>query len=274
VWEHDSFATGLEADFVFVYLDFPSGEEAKARVPDPERNEELQAKYGIRGFPTVLLMTADGEVFGETGYREGGPEGYVEHVKTLTTSGKKALVAIEELEKAYAAAEDKAAVVQKAVAMLASLEDGAAGAAKLAGLVRKAMELDPENKAGLKLAALKALFDKGQAKESEFALAESMDAKNAEGLYEKALMARMGGVRDDTTANAFVDRLKTFAGLGKIHDKEALQGVFVNAAYWCENMLDRHEDAVMLAKKAKEMGTLEGRVADMVDAILGTTTQP
>ena len=268
MWEHDSFASGLESNFVFVFLDFPSGEEAKARVPNPERNEELQAKYKIRGFPTVLLMNADGEVFGETGYQEGGPESYVEHVTALAASGKKALVAVAELEKAYAAAEDKAAVVRKAVDMLASLEDGAAGATKLAALVRKGLELDPENKAGLKMAALKALFGKGQAEEADFALAESMDPKNAEGLFEKALLARMGSVRDDATANAFCDRLKAFAAMGAVQDKDQLQGVFVNAAYWCQNMLDRRDDAVAFAKKALELGELEGRVKDMVDSIL------
>lgn len=269
MWEHESFATGLQDDFVFLYLDYPSGEEAKARVPNPQRNEELQAKYGIRGFPTVLLMTAEGEVFGETGYKDGGPEAYVEHVHALAESGKKALKAIEVLEKEYAAAEDKAVVVRKAIDMLADLEQGAAGAAKLAGLARKAMDLDPENKAGLKLAALKALFDKDQAQEADFAVAEAMDPKNADGLYEKALMARMGGVRDDATANAFVDRLKEFAGLGQVHAKEELQGVFINAAYWCENMLDRHDDAVVFAKKAKELGELEGRMKTLIDGILG-----
>ena len=44
---------------------------------------ELAEKYGIRGFPTVLLMNGDGKVIGTTGYRRGGAESYVAHLKTL-----------------------------------------------------------------------------------------------------------------------------------------------------------------------------------------------
>ena len=46
-------------------------------------NQELAEKYGIRGFPTVLLMNGDGKVIGTTGYRRGGAESYVAHLKTL-----------------------------------------------------------------------------------------------------------------------------------------------------------------------------------------------
>ncbi len=48
-----------------------------------KQNQELAEKYGIRGFPTVLLMNGDGKVIGTTGYRRGGAESYVAHLKTL-----------------------------------------------------------------------------------------------------------------------------------------------------------------------------------------------
>ena len=270
MWEHDSFAEGLESDFVFLYLDYPSGEEAKARVPNPERNEELQAKYGIRGFPTVLLMTAEGEVFGTTGYQPDGPEKYVEHVKALTESGKKALKKVVELEKQYAEAdaETKPLIVKQAIDMLTNLEDGAAGAAKLGDLVRKGFELDPENESGLKLSALECLFAKGQAGEAEFAVGMEMDADNAKGLYEKVVGARIMQVRDEETATAFVATLKTFLELGKIHDQPTVQNWCATVAGWCDGPLSNPEDAQFFAKKAQEMGELEGRAKATVERIL------
>ena len=72
-------------------LDFPRAQEVKDKVPNPDRNKELQDKYEIRGFPTVLLMTADGEVFAQTGYKGMSPEDYLADVKDLRAKGKKAL---------------------------------------------------------------------------------------------------------------------------------------------------------------------------------------
>ncbi|MBO5763407.1 MAG: hypothetical protein J6R85_06000 [Lentisphaeria bacterium] len=38
---------------------------------------------GIRGFPTVLLVRADGTVIARTGYQAGGPEKYIAHLEEL-----------------------------------------------------------------------------------------------------------------------------------------------------------------------------------------------
>ena len=134
--------------------------------------------------------------------------------------------------------------------------------------MRKAFELDPENKAGMKLAALECLFNKGEAKEAEFAMAEKMDASNEKGLYEKVVNARMGQVRDDESATAFVASLKAFLELDKIHDKESVQMMCVNVAFWCDKMLEKPEDAIFFAKKAQELGELEGRMGEVVKGIL------
>lgn len=268
MWEHESFATGLQDEFVFVYLDFPSSEEVKALVPNPERNKELAGQYGVRGYPTVLLMTAKGEVFGTTGYKNIGPEEYVTHVKELVAPGKAALAKIEAFAKEFAAAEDKAVYVQKALDMLATFEEGAIGGATLATLVRKAYAIDPENEAGLKLKALKLLLEKGYGDAADLKLAKSMDPKNENGLFERVIFAGASKVQDDTTANAFVDEFKAFLDLGAISDKTRVQELCAATAGWCDRMLDRPEDAVLLAKKAQELGELEGRMKAAVDAIL------
>ena len=88
VLSQDAFSSAIPKEMVAVFLDFPNDGSVK-----PERrkqNEALARKYGIRGFPTVLLMDAKGEPFARTGFRPGGPEAYVEHLRELA---KKAPVA-------------------------------------------------------------------------------------------------------------------------------------------------------------------------------------
>jgi protein disulfide-isomerase len=81
VFSKDVFKAYAQDNLVLFLADFPS------RKPQPEdvkkQNEILQKEYGIRGFPTVLLLDAEGKVLERTGYQAGGPEKYVEHIKKL-----------------------------------------------------------------------------------------------------------------------------------------------------------------------------------------------
>ncbi len=46
-------------------------------------NEKLTEKYGIRGFPTALILDGNGNRIGKTGYRQGGAAEYVKHLKSF-----------------------------------------------------------------------------------------------------------------------------------------------------------------------------------------------
>ncbi|MEM9379346.1 MAG: thioredoxin fold domain-containing protein [Planctomycetota bacterium] len=83
VLQHEEFWKNAQEDYVLVALDFPRGAEARAKVPNAKRNLELRDRHGIRGFPTVLLMTTEGEIYAKSGYRRGGAERYVGHLDTL-----------------------------------------------------------------------------------------------------------------------------------------------------------------------------------------------
>jgi len=88
VLTHASFVEAAKKDFVFLYLDFPRGDEKKAQVVDPELNEKLKESLGVEGFPTIILATASGEPYGRTGYQEGGPEAYLENLAHLREAGQ------------------------------------------------------------------------------------------------------------------------------------------------------------------------------------------
>ena len=74
VFSQTAFATASK-DFVLVELDFPQNKPQSDE--EKKLNRALAAQYGIEGYPTVLLMNADGEVYAKTGYKPGGAAKYV-----------------------------------------------------------------------------------------------------------------------------------------------------------------------------------------------------
>ena len=77
VFATDAFRKGAADKYVCLMVDSPS-DKSLLSAQAAKRNPELVKKYGVRGFPTVLLLDAKGEVVLKTGYREGGPEKYLE----------------------------------------------------------------------------------------------------------------------------------------------------------------------------------------------------
>ena len=91
VFSKPEFLDAATKDFVLCVLDFPNKPENKAKIPEnlQKINQELMGKYGVQGFPTVLLMTADGAIIGKTGYQPGGPAAYLEHLKEIKAQQSK-----------------------------------------------------------------------------------------------------------------------------------------------------------------------------------------
>jgi len=111
-------------EFVLVFLDFPSD---KSLVPAAaaKRNAELAKKYGISGYPTVLLLDAQGKVLAQTGYRKGGPEKYIAHLKGLAANGPALQKYIKPYEKKVAAIGGRLNAAAKAVADKTKGDDAA-----------------------------------------------------------------------------------------------------------------------------------------------------
>jgi thioredoxin-related protein len=81
VFGEAAFQDYAKAELVLLELDFPRGKPQSAELK--AQNEKLAQQYGIRGFPTILLLSSDGKLIEKTGYQRGGPEAYVEHIKGI-----------------------------------------------------------------------------------------------------------------------------------------------------------------------------------------------
>ena len=69
-----------EGSLVIVELDFPRKKEQSAELK--KQNQELAEKFGIEGFPTLVLLDPQGkEAARNVGYLPGGPEGFVKWVE-------------------------------------------------------------------------------------------------------------------------------------------------------------------------------------------------
>jgi thioredoxin-related protein len=269
VFGHEEFVTAVSEDFILVALDFPRDEAIKAEVPNPERNKELQKKHGVRGFPTVLLMNADGEVYAQTGYQAGGVEPYLEHLGEIRAAGLEALAGSKKIVAAFEAAEGDAKVAawEQAIALLAKLDGGSPFAPKLAIVARWALESDPDNERGFKLLAVEALMKAGQADPEVLQAARELDPKNEKGLLEQSVQAQFQGVQDDVTARAAIEALEALVPFGFQDQKIGFELQFY-ASQWCNGPLADPERAKKFAAGAKAIGTDDAKMLEALEGIL------
>ena len=81
VFDQTGFQEYAKKNLIMVELDYPRKKELPAA--EKEQNAKLAKEYEIEGYPTILLLNSKGREVARTGYQEGGPEKYIEHVKEL-----------------------------------------------------------------------------------------------------------------------------------------------------------------------------------------------
>ena len=80
VFQQKEFEEYAKKSLVLVMLDFPK--DIQQTQETKEYNNKLAQKYGIQGFPTILLIDGQGNLVAQTGYQPGGAAKYVEHLKS------------------------------------------------------------------------------------------------------------------------------------------------------------------------------------------------
>jgi thioredoxin-related protein len=76
-----AFKEYADKNLILVELDFPNNKMQSDLLI--KQNQELQQKYQVEGFPTLILLDPKGrEVARNVGYLQGGPQGFINWVKS------------------------------------------------------------------------------------------------------------------------------------------------------------------------------------------------
>jgi len=84
VFSTSEFAAFAEKNLVLVEVDFPRRKALSAE--QKKANQSLQNKYKIEGYPTLIVLDAEGKQVGQLGYVKGGPKAWIEEFKKETKS--------------------------------------------------------------------------------------------------------------------------------------------------------------------------------------------
>lgn len=86
VFATPEFAAWAGNAVVLLEVDFP---RAKPLAAEQQReNQGLAEKYSIEGFPTILILAADGREIGRLGYQEGGPKAWIAAAEQIIAKGQ------------------------------------------------------------------------------------------------------------------------------------------------------------------------------------------
>jgi thioredoxin-related protein len=81
VFSKNEFKKYARGKLVCVVLDYPVKKKPPKQIQ--QQNEELKRHFGIRGYPTIIMLDPNGEKIGQTGYKEGGPDAYIQHLEAM-----------------------------------------------------------------------------------------------------------------------------------------------------------------------------------------------
>ncbi len=81
VFSKPEFVEYAEKNLVPVEIDFPRKKTQSAELK--KANQQLQAKYKIEGYPTIIVLNGQGKKVGELGYQPGGPKAFIASLEKL-----------------------------------------------------------------------------------------------------------------------------------------------------------------------------------------------
>lgn len=79
VFSKSEFENYADKNLILVKLDFPRNIEQSTETK--MYNNNLAQRFGVQGFPTILLFNSSGKLVLTTGYQPGGPVSYINHLK-------------------------------------------------------------------------------------------------------------------------------------------------------------------------------------------------
>ena len=86
VFSKADFKKYAKTNLVCVLVDFPQQKNQSKKLK--EQNAELAKQYDVQGYPSVIVLSPEGNLVGRTGYQEGGAKKYVEDLKKMIDEHK------------------------------------------------------------------------------------------------------------------------------------------------------------------------------------------
>jgi protein disulfide-isomerase len=87
VFSKKEFKEYAKENLVCVTVDFPRRKKQDEKLK--QRNAELAEKYEVRGFPSIIILSPEGDLVNRTGYRDGGAAKYVDSLKEMIAKYEK-----------------------------------------------------------------------------------------------------------------------------------------------------------------------------------------
>jgi thioredoxin-related protein len=84
VFSKPEFEEYARNNLVLMKVDFPRAQPLTPEVR--KQNQALANKYGIEGFPTIVVLNENGKPVGALGYMPGGPSAFIGELKKLPKS--------------------------------------------------------------------------------------------------------------------------------------------------------------------------------------------
>ncbi len=81
IFSKKQFKDYAKENLVLVEIDFPQSKRQAKKLK--EQNAKLQKEFGVSGYPTVWVLSPEGEKLGRLGYMEGGPEPFIAKLNEL-----------------------------------------------------------------------------------------------------------------------------------------------------------------------------------------------
>ena len=142
VFSQKLFQKQAPKDFILVELDFPQKTKLDEKLT--AQNQALAKAYAISGYPSIILIDAEGIELARTGYKAGGPQAYLDHLQGFVKNYKQAQILKKEAGKL--AGIEKAKKLDQAIALLV-----ANGSKRTYDdLADEIIALDKDGKAGLR----------------------------------------------------------------------------------------------------------------------------
>ncbi len=144
VFSKKEFLDGAKDKFVLVFIDSPR-DKNRLSEKGRARNKKLVDEYGVRGFPTVMILDEAGKPIAQTGYVRGGAKKYLQHLDELLEEQKTMMALEKEIRDLEVGSEARAKKIHEVMKEMCAEEQ-----LKHREMINEVLAFDADGSAGMR----------------------------------------------------------------------------------------------------------------------------